>query len=279
VSSLRRRLEARIAGEFEESPGPGAAARIAEEAARSGYGRVVAAGGDGTVREVACGLYRGGGGPRLGIVPVGTGNDLAFGLGLPADVDRAAAVACGERTVGLDLIEARAGEGQGPAQVATNAVVAGFCGRIADSMQPRLRRGLRRIAYPLAALSQLRDLGPYRTRLSIDGRWVETEALMIIVANGTSAGGRVPLAPGADPTDGILDLVVVHAVRPWKLAGLVPRVLLGRHAGHADVSIFKVKAVRVESDPPMWMNLDGDTWQVGPASFRVLPGALRVAVP
>lgn len=280
---IRGRLEARIAGEFVESPEPGGAERLAEEAALSGYDRVIAVGGDGTVREVAAGLYRGGAGPGLGIVPAGTGNDLAFGLGLPSDLEHAASVACGSRTIGLDLIGAAGAVGEnaggdGP-HLAANAAVAGFCGRIGDSMSPLLRRGLRRAAYPLAALSQLRDLRRYRVRLDVDGRSMEVEAFMVVLANGTWAGGGVPLAPEADPTDGFLDLVIYHAIRPWSLARLVPRVLAGRQGDHPGVSAYRARSVRLESEPSMWMNLDGDTWGTGAAEFRVIPGALRVAVP
>jgi diacylglycerol kinase (ATP) len=102
---------------------------------------------------------------------------------------------------------------------------------------------------------------------------------MLVAANGSCAGGRVPLAPGADPCDGVLDLVVIEAVRPHSLAVLVPRVLAGRHASHPAVSTFRASSVRFESERPMWVNLDGDTWKCGPAVFDLIPGALRVATP
>lgn len=279
VAALRRRLEERIDGDFTESSEPGAAVGLARDAARSGYDRVVAVGGDGTVREVAEGLYRGGAGPVLGIVPAGTGNDLAHGLGLPVDVERALPIACGTGTRALDLIRARAPDGTVETRFAANAAVAGFCGRIARSLPPWLRRRVPRMAYPLAALSQLRDLGPYRLRLEVDGEPVEIEAHMLVIANGPCAGGRVPLAPGADPGDGALDLVVIRAVRPTSLAALVPRVLTGRHLGHPAVLVRRATSVRVESDRPMWINLDGDTWTTAPAALDLVPDALRVAAP
>jgi diacylglycerol kinase (ATP) len=102
---------------------------------------------------------------------------------------------------------------------------------------------------------------------------------MVIVANGEYAGGRLRLAPGASTGDAKLDLVVIHAVSPARLATLVPRVLTGRHAGQPGVSMFRASAVRLESEPAMWANLDGDTWQAGPASFQIVPAALQVAVP
>ncbi len=276
---LRRRIEQRIEAEFVATTEAREAVALASEASRSGYDAVIAVGGDGTVGEVATGLHLGGGIPRLGIVPAGTGNDLARSLGLPTDVEQAATVAVAGRTVDLDLIRVSRGDGDAHPRFVANVAVTGFCGRIGDGMSPTLRRRLRPIAYPLAALGQLRDLRPYAVRLDIDGQPVETKALMVILANGEFAGGKVRLAPSAATGDGLLDLVIVHAVSPLSLATLVPRVLSGRHEGHAGISIHRAVTVRVRSDPPMWINLDGDTWRSGPSTFPVVPGALRVAVP
>ena len=259
---LQDRLARRIDADFQRTSGPGDAIELAEEAARSGYARVIAAGGDGTVREVATGLFRGGGDAGLGIIPTGTGNDLAFSLRLPSGIEEAA--------VSADPVESDL--------YLTNAAVAGFCGRIGESMSPRFRRRWRLVAYPLAALRQIRDLRPYSVEILVDGRSIVTKALMVIAANSMYAGGRVPLAPGARTDDGQLDLVIVHAVSPPRLATLVPRVLLGRHAGHPGVSIHRASDVFLEADPPMWINLDGDTWMAGSASFHVIAAALQVAV-
>jgi len=279
ADGLRRRLERRIDGEFVCTSESGEAVSLSAEACRSGYDAVIAVGGDGTVREVATGLHLGGGAPRLGIVPTGTGNDLAFSLGLPADIEAAATVAASGRSVPLDLVRASGLDEDEEPRFLANAAVAGFGGRIGNSMSPTFRRRLRPIAYPLAALGQIRDLRPYPVRLEVDGQVIETRALMVVLANGEYAGGRIRFAPGASPGDGMLDLVIVHAVSPPRLATLVPRVLLGRHATHSGVSVHRAAAVRLESETDMWINLDGDTWQCGPASFRVLPAALRVAIP
>ena len=276
---LRQRLERLIDGDFVYTSEAGEAVRLSSEAARTGYDTVIAVGGDGTVREVATGLYLGGGAPRLGIVPVGTGNDLAFSLGLPPDIEQAAAVATGECAVAMDLVRASRPGGSEEPRFLANAAVAGFAGRIGDGMSPTFRRRLRPIAYPVAALRQIRDIRPYAVRLEVDGRAIETRALMVIMANGEYAGGRIRFAPGASTGDGQLDLVIIHAVSAPKLATLIPRVLSGRHAGHTGVSLYRATSVRIQSETDMWINLDGDTWQSGPAHFEVIPSALRVAVP
>ena len=276
--ALQGRLARRIKADFQRTSGPGDAIELAEDAARAGYARVIAAGGDGTVREVATGLFRSGGDAGLGIVPAGTGNDLAFSLRLPFGIEEAACVAAGVKTTSLDLIRVASADSAASDLYVTNAAVAGFCGRIAESMSPRLRHHWRRVAYPLAALRQLRDLRPYSVEIQVDGQSISTKALMVIAANSMHAGGRLPLAPGARTDDGQLDLVIVHAVSPLRLATLIPRILLGRHADHPAVSIHRASHVRLEADPPMWINLDGDTWTAGSASFHVVPTALQVAV-
>jgi len=279
AAALRRLVAAHVDADFEVTVEPGHAERLAADAARSDYDLVIAAGGDGTVREVATGLFRGGGSPRLGVIPVGTGNDLAHGLGLPRDVGAAVSVAVSGREVPLDLIRAWS---DGPARgdrFLANAAVAGFAGRISDSMSPVLRRRLRPVAYPVAAVGQLGRLREHRVRLDLDGRVLESSAFMIIVANGEYAGGRLRLAPGASYSDARMDVVIVRAVPAWRLSTLVPRVLMGRHAGDPAVSIHRGQRLRLEAEPPMWINLDGDTWLEGSARFAVEPGALRVAVP
>ncbi len=277
--ALRRRLVPWIDGDFVSTRAPGEAVGLASEAAGSGYESVVAVGGDGTVREVATGLHLGGAAPRLGIIPAGTGNDLAWCLGLPSGIEDAAAVATGGRAATLDLVKATGLAGSEEPRFLVNAAVAGFGGRIGDTMTAGFRRRFRRIAYPLAALGQVRDLRPHALHLEVDGRGIDTRALMVVLANGEYAGGRIRFAPGASTGDGMLDLVIVHAVSPWRLATLVPRVLSGRHAGTAGISMYRGANVRIHAEDDMWINLDGDTWQSGPAGFQVLPAALRVAVP
>ncbi len=290
-AAIRRRLAARMDADFVVSEGRGQAIGLAASATRSGYSRVIAVGGDGTVGEVATGLHRGdttaggtegadGRRPELGLIPVGTGNDLARSLGLPLELEAAAEVALRGRGRALDLIVARGMDTGAPiGRVVTNAAVAGFCGRIGDRMSPAFRRRWGPVAYPLAALGQLRDLRPYAVRLAVDGRTVETRALMVIVANSRFAGGQIPMAPDARTDDGLLDLVILKTMDPMRLATLVPRVFRGTHADHPGVRIERATTVQLESTPGMWINLDGDTWHTGPSEFRLHPSALRVLVP
>jgi diacylglycerol kinase family enzyme len=102
---------------------------------------------------------------------------------------------------------------------------------------------------------------------------------MVIVANGRYAGGRIPLAPTARTGDGALDLVIIEASGWLRLAGLVPRVLRGRHLDAPGVRHVKATRLEISAHPPMWMNVDGETWRAGAASFHLIRDALRVIVP
>jgi diacylglycerol kinase (ATP) len=277
---FRRRIAARLGADVAVSAAPGEAVRLAERAADSGYDRVVAAGGDGTVSEVAAGLALSGQKVVMGLLPIGTGNDLARSLGVPLHLDRAIEVVRAGRIKAIDTLRARAAAADDVPRELTNAAVGGFCGRISDRLNDRLRRRWKNLSYLRAALAELAELQRFRARLTVDGsETIETDAYMIVVANGRYAGGRIPLAPRALPDDGLLDLMLVRAVSAVGLAAVVPSVLRGRHDGSGAVVYRQARDLHIESMPPMWFNLDGETWRQSPASFEVQPAALNVITP
>lgn len=265
------------------SVGPGDVTRLAREAAHD-HAIIVAAGGDGTVSEVVNGLLpveeesR----PAVGVLPLGTGNDLAHGLGIPSRPDRALEILARGRTRPMDVVRLRRGrDGEGPVEVRAfaNAAILGFCGRISDRLPPARRRRWGRFSYLRAALDELADAVAHEVKIRIDGEAIAERASMVIVANGRFAGGRLPLAPRASPHDGRLDLVILPPLTPWRFASLLPRVLAGRQLAHPAVIHRTGRSVSVEADPPMWMNVDGETLPPAPLSLEVLPGVLSFVVP
>lgn len=260
---------------------PGHATVLAREAVREGCSPLVAAGGDGTVHEVVNGLAAGRGtapDTALALVPLGTGNDLARTLGVPLDPHEAVESLGGGRIRRVDLLRARAGGGD--RRHLANFAIGGFAGDVADRVTPEARRRWGGLVYLRAIAAGLPSLRRYRTRLVVDGEPLPpAELLAVIVANGRWVGNGIPAAPRAEVDDGRLDLVAVRGDVPARVPLTVARVLTGRHLKAPGVLWRRARSVEVRSDPPMPLNADGQALGTTPATFRALPGALRVLVP
>ena len=271
-------MERAVGTELHWTRGPGHAAEIAVDAARRGASELVVAGGDGTIHEVVNGLSTGGERPpRLGLVPLGTGNDLCRALDLPLDPhDALGAIGSpDERTVDLVAVEV-----DGTRRLAVNFGLGGFGGDIADHVTEERRRLWGGLVYLRGALAGLDTLTRYRTELVLDGdRMAPLDLMALVVANGRFLGGGIPAAPRARPGDGLLDVVAVPACAAVRLPRLLGRVLAGRHLSDPRLLWGRARRVEVRSSPPMPFNLDGQPLGAGRASFEVVPGGLRIAVP
>lgn len=251
---------------------PGEAREAARDAVAAGVDLVVAAGGDGTVNEVLNGLAADFGRARLGVLPLGTANDFARSIGVPADPEAAVEVlaACGTRRIDV----ARA---SGPEErFFLNVSVGGFGGRVADRVDEDRKRAWGPLAYFRTAAEELPELGPHRIAARLDGEEMELDAYHVAVANGRRAGGNIPVAPGARLDDGLLDVVLIPVLDVPALLLLLPKVLLGEHLEDEAVIARRAARVEIRSDPPMRFDVDGEPLGEDPVRFEVLPGALRV---
>ena len=244
-----------------------------------GVDAVAVAGGDGTVhlaiQEVA------GTGIPLGIVPIGTGNDFAATLGLrELDVDAAAAAIAGGITRRIDL--ARVTRTDGSTEYFGSVLASGFDSRVNDRANAmRWPRGGSR--YNIAILIEFLTLAgiPYEVQFELaDGTRdrVDGELVMATVGNGRTYGGGIPIAPDADPADGLLDLVLVRPAGRLRLLRLLPRVYRGTHGSVPEVSMRRVRRVRL-SAPGVTAYADGDPIGALPLTIDVVPGALDVFTP
>lgn len=276
---LRRAVDRRQSGadppRLVETDRAGDARRLARRAVEQGYRRVVAAGGDGTVNEVVNGLAGHFARVTLGIIPLGTGNDLPRTLGIPADNVRAAVklldVADEQR---IDLIRVRFAR---KTRYGVNVAAGGFTGQVNEALTEQLKATWGPLAYVRGAIRALPDLRRYTMRMRCDGlAWEPLTALNVIVANGRSAGGGLLVAPPADPRDGLLDVVIVRPGTLAELTGVAARLLSGNYLGSAAVLHRRVRRFQIESRPGMWFNIDGELLTNEPITFSVVPGALRV---
>lgn len=231
---------------------------------------LVVAGGDGSL-HLALQRLRAAGGPLpdIGLIPLGTGNDLARGLDLPLDPATAARGIAGGRPRPLDLLATDDGH------IVVNASHAGLGAQAAQRSED-LKERFGPAAYPLGALiAGVRESGSQLT-VTVDGTVVsDASTLMVGVANGPSIGGGTLLAPGAEPDDGLLDVVVVTAVGPLARAAFAAALRRGTHLERDDVLALRGRQVTLAGDP-VPHDLDGEVVEPGPTTYRVLPAAWRL---
>lgn len=285
---LRRLLAGFPSCELVSTRGPGDGARLAARAAEAGHDPIVVAGGDGLLGEVVNGLAPDFGRVRLGLLPMGTGNDFARGLGLPLEPAAAVAAILGgtERAVDLGRAEI-GGSGHEPPRFRwfANALVAGLAGRVAR----RANRGRKSrwgwLAYRAAALPELAGARPVETELVLDGapgtpgeERLRLDAHALAVVNAPFVGGGLWVAPEAEVDDGLLDVVVVPDLGRMELAAVVLRLL----AGGRDAGLLvrrRARRVRFVMPETAWLNADGEDLAGRKATVEVACGALRLLVP
>ncbi|MBM3880300.1 MAG: diacylglycerol kinase family lipid kinase [Verrucomicrobia bacterium] len=285
----RSRLESataalRAAGarfEVRETKHPGHAIELAREQA-PGRAVIAAAGGDGTVNEVAHGL-RLAGDPRarLGIVPLGTGNDVATQLGLPTIPQAVRAIVAGE-TRKLDLIEVGlAGPGGASTRHALVFAAVGLAGDLLRLTTPAVKRWFgRRLSYSVGFFRALYGFRAPWLQLTIDGTAYAGRFLHVSAGNAEWAGGgMMRLSPGARMDDGWLEFCLVADVGRWGALRCFPRLLRGTHPSHPKVQYFRGRQLTLEAAPATEVLLDGDPGGRTPATFTIQPAALEVVVP
>ncbi len=276
ADALRLAVHAEPDVELCDCEGPGHGRRLASESIEQGYDLVIAAGGDGTVNEVVNGLAHDFSALVLGIVPLGTGNDLARTLAIPEDPVLAFHLALhGERRA-IDLIRV---ENADETVYAANVCAGGFTGDLGEAMTDDLKATWGPLSYLIGTAKALPNLSEYETLIAWDGAALEhVDAFNVVVANGRTAGGGQPAAPRANPEDGLLDVVIVKECTAVELTGLAALALAGDYLDSDHVVYRRARRVRVESHPGMWFSLDGEMHTDEPITFEVVPGALRVAV-
>jgi diacylglycerol kinase (ATP) len=247
--------------------GAGALAQ-AREAVAAGVESVVVVGGDGMVHTVVQALA--GTGVNLGIIPAGTGNDLARSVGIPRkDPQAAADVVVASHVRAIDLGKA------GPSYFST-VLAAGF-GSLVNERGNALRWPRGRMRYTLATVAELRVFEPLRYTLELDGEARRLDAMLVAVGNGPSFGGGLRIAHGAELDDGMLDVVIIKPMDKVSLLRTYPSLYTGGHTKHPRYEHHRVQTVTVAA--PGVAYADGERLGSLPLTVAVVPGALRVLAP
>ena len=250
-----------------------AAHDLGRAALAAGVDALVALGGDGMV-NLAAQVVAGTGTP-LGVVPAGTGNDIARLLGLPRGPRLADALAATDvvRAGRVSTLDA----GRVAGRWFLSVLSSGFDSRVNERAN-RMRWPGGRWRYDVAIAAELRTFRPLPYVLELDGETWRTEAMLVAVGNGRSYGGGMLVCPEADPADGMFDVVVVGPLSRPEFLRVFPSVFRGEHVRHPAVSVRRAATVTLAA-PGMTAYADGERVAALPVTAETVPGAVRMFVP
>lgn len=231
---------------------------------------VIVCGGDGTINSAARGVLETG--LPMGIMPMGTANDLARTLGIPDDLERAADVIIAGHSSRVDL-----GEVNG--HPFFNVASLGLSVDLARGLTPEAKRRWGKLGYGLAALRVLLKAQPFRAEIISDGGTVSVKTLQIAVGNGVHYGGGTVIHADATIEDGHLDLYSLELANVWKFGLMLGAFRRGEHGAWDEVRTQKSTEFDIRTSEPMAINTDGDIVTQTPAHFLIRPSAITVFSP
>ena len=261
----------------------GDAARLARKAAEHGLGTVIAAGGDGTLNEVAGALAaldaEAAALPALGLVPMGTANDFARGAHIPLDSGEALRLVRTQPPVAMDMLKVSAGD---DSRWCANLATGGFGTQVTVETDPELKKSLGGLAYVLTGLGKLGQAQPLSARVRGEDFAWEGDFVALGIGNGRQAGGGQILCPKALVDDGRIDLTIVPEASEtgdfWSVLGTA--LSSGRAAALEQVGICTRQPwLELEADAPFTLNLDGEPMQARRFRIDAIPGRLRMHLP
>ncbi|WP_407314440.1 diacylglycerol/lipid kinase family protein [Desulfosporosinus sp. SB140] len=236
---------------------------IEETASRSwDVDRLVIAGGDGSIHQVVNGLVsiptvqR----PALGILPVGTANDLAYALRLPKSIPEACKIIGRGNVYSMDT-------GMVNNRYFVNVASAGLLTDVSQKVDIRVKNSLGQLAYFLKGIETLPSYRPFRVEFEYDGKRYTEEVILFMAVNGLSVGGIRQLVPRASLSDGKLDILMVPLVGWPETLRILLRVLRGEHVSTQRMKEFQISELTVHTDRPIHSDLDGElgpesTWRI-----------------
>ncbi len=263
----------------------GHASELTRAALREGAGLIVAVGGDGTVSEVANGFFEGDAAvnpdAELAVIPRGSGCDFVKTFAISKRVDRAVATAAGStvRTIDLGRVRFTDWDGQPAARIFCNVASAGLTGVAADRVNRSGKPLGATIAFAWGTIVTFVGYRNSRFRVRIDERDLDQVCNNVIVANCRFYASGMRIMPMADPSDGLLDVLVWGDVGKVDLARNLHKLYRGTHVGHPKADISRARRITVEPDRPLPIEADGETPGLTPMTFEVVPAALRLRVP
>ncbi|GAA1551478.1 diacylglycerol kinase [Kribbella sancticallisti] len=240
--------------------------RISAQVIASGADGVALIGGDGTVHLGAQVLAKSG--MPFGVIPAGTGNDFARGIGVPLKDPKAAAdLIVRGQTRAVDLATAQ--------DEFITTVIAGGFDSLVNKRANEMTWPKGNSRYTLATLAELRTFKPISYVVTVDGEVLETDAMLVAVGTGPTYGGGLQILAGAEIDDGLLDVTIIKPVSRLTLLQMFPKLSKGTHLGHPMVHTLRGRSVRLES-AGVTAYADGEILGPLPVDIGIAPGALTV---
>jgi diacylglycerol kinase (ATP) len=237
---------------------------------RDQIGSVILGGGDGTMNAASAALHDTG--LPLGILPLGTANDLARTLGIPREPEAAAAVILGGQIRRLDL-------GCVNGHPFFNVASLGLSVDITRRLSRLMKRRLGVFAYPVAAAAVLATASRFHASLSLNGQAIQVQTMQISVGNGRYYGGGMVVEADAQIDDGMLDVYSLEPARRWRLLLMARAFRAGDHGKLDEVRTLQSPIVTISTRRPRHVSADGEIVTHTPAHFTVLPRAVAVFAP
>ncbi|MFQ5401527.1 MAG: diacylglycerol/lipid kinase family protein [Anaerolineae bacterium] len=259
---------------------PGHGRELARSAADDGYDLVVAAGGDGTVHEVVNGLVQGDKADvRLGVIPIGSGNDFAYGLGIPLDLEAAVARLFQGQPRRVDL--ARVEDDRGRYAFFDNNLGIGF-----DAIVVIKTESITRVhGFLMYFLSVLQTIAFYyqtpRLEVRFDDEAVAQEVLFLSMGIGPRGGGGFFLTPDAVQDDDLIDSCTVNPIGRLTMLSMLSQAIKGTHVNSRHVTMRRNRRIIIRASTPMPIHLDGEVFAYPQDNVRRLtvtsvPAAIEV---
>lgn len=230
----------------------------------------VLGGGDGTLNSAIEGLLESG--LPLGILPLGTANNLARSLGIPGELEQACEVIARGKEVAVDL-------GSVNGHYFLNCVGIGISAAINQSVPRNLKKKWGMVAYAVTAFRKFRARAPFEAEIECDGRRTRVRSIQISVCNGKHFGSALTIAEDASADDGMLDLV--SAEIDGLASGVVSfsAMLKGEQDRSRYLRFLRGREITVRTNRPLLIDADGEITTRTPADFRVHEKAIRILVP
>jgi YegS/Rv2252/BmrU family lipid kinase len=262
-----RKLDIRQSHFFEGRQGLLAAGAAARD---SGCPLVLVGGGDGTISSLA--PFFAETEVKVGLLPLGTGNALAFDLGIPNDLEGACDVIVNGTVREIDL-------GRVDDAYFVNHVAIGASTLVSRSLNPHAKRWVGKLAYLSAAFRAYIRVKPFTARIRLDDELLELKTIQVVLGNGRHHAGPFLLTPNASLESGQLVAYVLETTDRRRLVELVRRLRRGDHTEMPDVHPFTFHEGEIRTRRPVRVSVDGEVRRRTPIEFSVVPQGLRILAP